>query len=93
VRHPHGVQRFDRIGIPQVEVEAEGPPLLLVRAVEAELQRVVRGSVPVAGHGDLSGPLFLAEAALQEADQPVPPAAAVPLLTALSGGRGWSPTR
>jgi hypothetical protein len=38
--------------------------------------------VPVAGDGDLSGQLFLAEAALQEADQPVPPAAAVPLLTA-----------
>ena len=74
--------------VPLVEVEAEGLPLSLVRAAEAETRAA---AAPPPGspvdEEDLAGALFLAEAALREARLavPVPPAAAAPLLDALLG--------
>lgn len=71
--------------VPLVEVEAEGLPLSLVRAAEDELRRAAPSPAPPAAQDDLAGALFLAEVALSEAGLPVPvpPDAAVPLLTAL----------
>jgi hypothetical protein len=57
---------------PLVEVEAEGLPLSLVRAAEAETRRAVPQPVAAPPEEDLAGALFLAEAALQEAGLPVP---------------------
>lgn len=72
---------------PLVEVEAEGLPLSLVRAAEAELRRAAGGDDPAPSPGDdeLAGALFLAEAALAEAalPVPVPPAHAGELVEAL----------
>jgi hypothetical protein len=78
---------------PLVEVEAEGLPLSLVRAAEAETRRAAE---PVAdattGRGglsddDLAGALFLAQVAVAEAglEAPVGPADADRLLEALLG--------
>ncbi len=74
--------------VPLVEVEAEGLPLSLVRAAEAETRRwapVVAEPAPALSEDDLAGSLFLAEAALREAGlpQPVPGPAAADLLDAL----------
>ena len=54
---------------PLVEVEAEGLPLSLVRAAEAETRRAVEGDpVPArAGDDELAGALFLADVALDTA--------------------------
>lgn len=71
---------------PLVQVEAEGLPLSLVRAAEAELRAAVRPDEPDAlGDDDLAGALFLAETAVQAAGLtvPVPPAEAPVLLAAL----------
>jgi hypothetical protein len=74
--------------VPLLEVEAEGAPLALVRAAEA----LARGAVappPPAGNGapdaDLAGAVLLAEAAVREADLPVPvpPDRARPLVAEL----------
>lgn len=77
-------------GAPLVEVEAEGLPLSLVRAAEAELRGA---AAPSAGDGavdgssdeDLAGALFLAENAVAAAGLavPVPLEQAGPLLDAL----------
>ena len=58
---------------PLLEVEAEGLPLSLVRAAEAEL-RAAAAPPPVAPRVDeeLAGALFLAEAALRDAGLPAP---------------------
>ena len=71
--------------VPLVEVEAEGLPLSLVRAAEDELRRAAPAPAAPVAQDELAGALFLAEVALQEAGLPVPvpPAEAVPLLTAL----------
>ena len=73
--------------VPLVEVEAEGLPLSLVNAAEAELRRAARGDEPDLSPADdeLAGALFLAEAALAEAalPVPVPPAHAGDLVEAL----------
>ncbi len=73
---------------PLVEVEAEGLPLSLVRAAEAETRRaagVEEGRPPV--EEDLAGALFLADVALRSAalPQPVTPDGAARLLEALLG--------
>ena len=71
---------------PLVEVEAEGLPLSLVRAAEAETQRAAGGGPgPVLPEEDLAGALFLADVALATTGlpQPVPPDGAAPLLEAL----------
>lgn len=74
--------------VPLVEVEAEGLPLSLVRAAEAELRRAAEppGSAAGPSADDLAGALFLAEAALQESGLPVPvpPSAAGALLAVLT---------
>lgn len=74
--------------VPLVEVEAEGLPLSLVRAAEAELRSAAGppASPPVPSPDELAGALFLAEAALAEArlPVPVPPEAADALLTVLT---------
>jgi hypothetical protein len=64
--------------VPLVEVEAEGLPLSLVRAAEAETRRAAPVAEPATGPDDdaLAGALFLAEAALREAQLPVPVPAA-----------------
>jgi hypothetical protein len=77
--------------VPLVEVEAEGLPLSLVRAAEAETRAAADEEVDAsAATGALTdealvGALFLAEAALSEADLPVPvpPSQADALLVAL----------
>jgi len=74
--------------VPLVEAEAEGLPLSLVRAAEAELRRAgspVAADPPRVDEEELAGALFLAEAALREAGLPVPvpPAQADRLLEAL----------
>lgn len=71
--------------VPLVEVEAEGLPLSLVRAAEAELRQAAPGDEPDDRRDELSGALFLAEAALRDGDLPVPvpPAAAADLLDVL----------
>jgi hypothetical protein len=72
---------------PLVEVENEGLPLSLVRAAEAE----TRAAAPVVAAdpapADVAGAVFLAEAAMSEAELPVPvpPELAPTLLTALLG--------
>lgn len=59
--------------VPLVEVEAEGLPLSLVRAAEAELRPPPGEPAPaVLGEQDLAGALFLAGAALERAALPVP---------------------
>ena len=72
---------------PLVEVEAEGLPLSLVHAAEAELRRAVALPLEAADADDdaLAGALFLAEAAVREAGLtlPVPPGQADRLLEAL----------
>ena len=72
---------------PLVEVEAEGLPLSLVRAAEAELRRASAPPPEPAPVDDeaLAGALFLAEVAVREAGLPVPvpPEAADRLLDAL----------
>ena len=72
---------------PLVEVEAEGLPLSLVRAAEAELRRAAEPPPEPAAVDDeaIAGALFLAEAAVREAGLPVPvpPEAADRLLEAL----------
>jgi len=55
-----------------VEVEAEGLPLSLVRAAERLARDAVPAPEPVTPVDDLDGALFLAEAALREADLPLP---------------------
>lgn len=74
--------------VPLVEVEAEGLPLSLVRAAEAEL-RAASGeqALPVLGEQDLAGALFLAQVALEQAalPVPVPPDRADALLEVLVG--------
>ena len=75
---------------PLVEVEAEGLPLSLVRAAEAETRRAVELLTPPpvgASDDDLAGALFLARVALDDAalDVPVAPADARRLLAALLG--------
>ena len=69
---------------PLIEVEAEGLPLSLVRAAEAVTREAAPGE-PDDAEEDLAAVLFLAEAALRTAElsQPVPPADASGLLTAL----------
>ncbi len=73
---------------PLVKVEAEGLPLSLVRAAEAETRRaagVEEGRPPA--EEDLAGALFLADVALRSAalPQPVTPDGAARLLEALLG--------
>ena len=72
--------------VPLVEVEAEGLPLSLVRAAEAHTRAAVPTTPADPTPSDVSGALFLAEAALQEAalPLPVPPEAAPQLLKALA---------
>jgi hypothetical protein len=73
--------------VPLVEVEAEGLPLSLVRAAEAELRSAVAppGPGPLA-EDDVAGAVFLADAALRATGlpTPVPPAHAPDLLKALT---------
>lgn len=73
--------------VPLVEVEAEGLPLSLVRAAEAELRAAADEADPPASPAveDLAGALFLAETALQQAGLGVPvvPEEAAALLAAL----------
>ena len=76
---------------PLVEVEAEGLPLSLVRAAEAETRRAAPmvAAEPVVREEDLAGALFLAEAALREAGLPVPvPATRADALLDLLLGEG-----
>lgn len=71
---------------PLVEVEAEGLPLSLVRAAEAETRRAAGlEPAPAQSEDDLAGALFLADVALTAAGlpQPVPPEGAGDLLAAL----------
>jgi hypothetical protein len=72
--------------VPLVEVEAEGLPLSLVRAAEAETKAAAPRPLVDEPPADVSGALFLAEAALRAADLtlPVPPTQASALLTALT---------
>ena len=72
---------------PLVEVEAEGLPLALVRAAEAEALRAAGGEPPPPPEEDLAGALFLADVALASSGlaQPVAPDDAGPLLAALLG--------
>jgi hypothetical protein len=73
---------------PLVEVEAEGLPLSLVRAAEAETRRAaqVEAATPLRDE-ELAGALFLADVALSSTGlpQPVPPDRAGQLLEALLG--------
>ena len=60
---------------PLVEVEAEGLPLSLVLAAEAETRRAATadaGAVPVLGDSELAGALFLADVALTSVGLPTP---------------------
>ena len=71
---------------PLVEVEAEGLPLSLVRAAEAETRRAAGGEpAPPLHEEDLAGALFLADAAVASSGlvQPVAPDDAGPLLAVL----------
>lgn len=71
--------------LPLLEVEAEGLPLSLVRAAEA-LTREAAAPAPSAPAGedpDASGAVFLARAAVAGLGDPVPPAQADRVLTAL----------
>ncbi|MGZ4604388.1 MAG: hypothetical protein ACXV0U_12435 [Kineosporiaceae bacterium] len=67
--------------VPLIEVEAEGLPLSLVRAAEAETRRA---AVPEPlDAGGLAGALYLAQLAVQDLPSPVPEEQAGPLLDAL----------
>jgi hypothetical protein len=71
---------------PLMEVEAEGLPLSLVRAAEAETRRAAAAEAPPPlTEEDLAGALFLADVAVSSSGlpQPVPPEGAGPLLEAL----------
>ncbi len=71
--------------VPLLEVEAEGLPLSLVRAAEA-MTREAAALPPAAPPGEdpaASGAVFLARAALAELAEPVPPAQADRVLSAL----------
>lgn len=57
---------------PLIEIEAEGLPLSLVRAAELETRRAAAPPPAAAEPVGLSGALFLARAALQEAGLPSP---------------------
>lgn len=57
---------------PLVEVEAEGLPLALVRAAEAETSRAAAAHEPAAPPPDLEAARFLAEAAVAASGLPVP---------------------
>ncbi len=75
---------------PLVELEAEGLPLSLVRAAEAETRRAAGSSaepLPVLQDEELAGARFLADVALASSglEQPVPPDGAGRLLEALLG--------
>ena len=75
---------------PLVELEAEGLPLSLVRAAEAETRRAAGGLIeplPVLQDEELAGARFLADVALASSglEQPVPPDGAGRLLEALLG--------
>jgi hypothetical protein len=73
---------------PLVEVEAEGLPLSLVRAAEAETRRAADlETTPPLQDEELAGALFLADVALSATGlpQPVPPDGAGQLLEALLG--------
>jgi hypothetical protein len=78
--------------VPLVEVEAEGLPLSLVRAAEAETRAAapaVAAPEPDAAADDLVGALYLAELALREARLPLPvPAAAAASLVAVLRAEG-----
>lgn len=68
------------------EVEAEGLPLSLVRAAEAELRRAVEDAAEVQHRSDeLAGAVFLAEIALRQGgfELPVPPSESQHMLDAL----------
>jgi hypothetical protein len=71
--------------VPLVEVEAEGLPLSLVRAAEGITRSAVAPPPEPAADDDLAGTLFLASAALRDADLtvPVPGAEAEALVAAL----------
>ena len=74
--------------VPLVEVEAEGLPLSLVRAAEAETRRAAGlATDPPLQDDELAGALFLADVALSTSGlpQPVAPDHAEPLLDALLG--------
>ena len=73
---------------PLVQVEAEGLPLSLVRAAEAETRRAAAVEVaPTLQEDELAGALFLADVALTAVGlpQPVPPDRSGDLLEALLG--------
>jgi hypothetical protein len=75
---------------PLVELEAEGLPLSLVRAAEAETRRAAGAAIeplPVLQDEELAGARFLADVALASSglEQPVPPDGAGRLLEALLG--------
>jgi hypothetical protein len=72
--------------VPLVEVEAEGLPLSLVRAAEAETRAAAPVVATDSSAPDVSGALFLAEVALQTAalPVPVPPTHASALVAALT---------
>jgi hypothetical protein len=58
--------------VPLIEVEAEGLPLSLVRAVEAVTRAAVTEPAPAAADDALAGSLFLAEAAVTATGAPLP---------------------
>jgi hypothetical protein len=60
--------------VPLVEVEAEGLPLSLVRAAEAEVRRGAPtvAEEPAASEEELAGALFLARSAVESAEFPLP---------------------
>jgi hypothetical protein len=71
--------------LPLLEVETEGLPLSLVRAAEALTRAAAPVPTPTPDEADLAGVLYLATIAIQAAQlpEPVPPAAAPALLSAL----------
>jgi hypothetical protein len=71
--------------VPLLEVESEGLPLSLVRAAEAVTRAAAPVPTPPPDEAELAGVLFLATAAIRAAQlpEPVPPAAASTLLSAL----------
>jgi hypothetical protein len=71
--------------VPLIEVEAEGLPLSLVRAAEAEVRAAAAPPEPGTPDDDLAGSLFLARAAVTATGAPLPirPEAAERLLEEL----------